>query len=259
MRIGFAVALSAAFLTLASPVAAAIKSRVVNYTQDGAQLQGYIAWDDAVKGKRPGVLVVHEWWGHNDHARRAADRLAQAGYVGFALDMYGKGKLAAHPKDAEAFVNEVTKDPAVLGGRFNAALALLKKDPRVDVTRLGAIGYCFGGSVVLGMMGSGADFRAVGTFHAALEYASPDSGKVKTKVLVQTGADDPMIPAEAVAAFEQKMAAAGVSARVISYPGAKHGFTNPGADKFGMPALAYHAEADKKSWDELIAFFKVEL
>jgi dienelactone hydrolase len=252
-----ATALTALF---ASPAFAAVKSRVVDYSQNGTALQGYLAWDDAAKGKRPGVLVVHEWWGHNAHARRAADRLARAGYVAFALDMFGKGKLASHPAEAQAFVAEAMKDASTLPGRFDAALEILKQDPHVDTARIGAIGYCFGGGVVLAMARSGADLKAVGTFHGSLATDHPaEAGKLKAKLLVQTGDADPMVNADAVAAFEKEMTAAGASYRVIHYPGAKHAFTNPDADKFGVPGLAYNADADKKSWAELLKFFKREL
>src|SRR5947207_9678403 len=236
MRIRPVLALAAVLAAVASQSHSAVKSRVVDYTApDGTQLQGYMAWDDAAKGKRPGVLVVHEWWGHNAHARRAADRLARAGYVGFALDMFGKGKLAAHPEEAQAFVAEAMKDASTLPGRFDAALELLKQDAHVDTTRIGAIGYCFGGGVVLAMARSGADLKAVGTFHGSLATAQPaEAGKIKAKLLVQTGDSDPMVPATAVAAFEQEMKAAGASYRLIRYPGAKHAFTNPDADKFGV-------------------------
>jgi len=239
---------------------AAVKSRVVEYESNGVPLQGYIAWDDAAKGKLPGVLVVHEWWGHNEHARHAADKLASAGYVAFALDMFGKGKVTAHPDSAQAFVAEAMQDAAVIPGRFDAALALLKADPHVDPARIGAIGYCFGGAVVLGMARAGEELKAVGTFHGALATQHPaEPGKVKAKLLIQTGTDDPMITADAVAAFEKEMKAAGAHYRIIRYPGAKHSFTNPNADKAGVPGLAYNAAADQKSWAELLAFFKKEL
>jgi len=145
-RVG--VALVTALLSQASslpPRRADIKTREIEYRVGETVLQGFIAWDDAAPGKRPGVLVVHEWWGHNQHARNQARRLAEAGYVGFALDMYGKGKTTTHPQDAQAFATEATKDPAVEAARFNAAMAELKRDPHVDSTRLAAIGYCFGG------------------------------------------------------------------------------------------------------------------
>jgi len=240
--------------------AAAVKSRVVQYQANGVPLQGYLAWDDAAKGKRPGVIVVHEWWGHNAHARHAADKLASAGYVAFALDMFGNGKVTTHPDSAQAFVAEAMKDADAIPTRFDAALALLKADSHVDTARIGAIGYCFGGAVVLGMARAGEDLKAVGTFHGALATQHPaEPGKVKAKLLIQTGSADPMVPAEAVAAFEKEMKAAGANYRLITYPGAKHSFTNPNADKSGVPGLAYDASADQKSWAELLKFFKKEL
>src|SRR5262249_28962278 len=192
--------------------------------------------------------------------RHAADTLGRAGYVAFALDMFGKGKVTTHPDSAQAFVAEAMKDAEAIPTRFDAALAQLKADPHVDGTRIGAIGYCFGGAVVLGMARSGADLKAVGTFHGALATQHPaESGKVKAKLLVQVGDADPMVPADAVAAFDKEMKAAGANYRIIHYPGAKHSFTNPNADKAGVPGLAYNASADQKSWAELLAFFKKEL
>jgi dienelactone hydrolase len=257
MRTGRVLATAAVLLMLGSAVSAAVKTKEVTYKQGDTVLQGFFAWDDAVKGKRPGVLVVHEWWGHNEHARNQAKRLAQAGYVGFALDMYGKGKLATHPKDAEAFMKEATKDPAVMTARFNAALEQLKRNPHVDPEKIAAIGYCFGGAVVLGMARAGADLDAVVSFHGLLATQTPaEKGKVKARVLVLTGSDDPMIPPEQVEAFKNEMTAAGVQFEVVSYPHAKHSFTNPNADKAGMEALAYDADADTKSWAAMLDLFK---
>ena len=230
-----------------------VETREVQYTQGETPLKGFVAWNAAARGKRPGVLVVHEWWGHNEHARRAARRLAEAGYVGFALDMYGDGKLATHPDSAAAFMTEAVKDPAVLAARFNSALEQLKQDPYVDPDRIAAIGYCFGGAVVLSVARAGADLDAVVSFHGALAASGPvDSGSVRARVLVLTGAADPMIPAEQVAAFSDEMKAAGARLEVVSYPGAKHSFTNPDADKVGMEALAYDAEADRQSWAAML-------
>jgi len=186
-------------LAVATAAGAEVKTRVVDYKQGDTELQGMIAWDDAVTGARPGVLVVHEWWGHNEHARNAARKLAAAGYVAFALDMYGKGKVATHPDDAMKFMTEATKDPAVIAARFDAALAELKKDPHVDGTRIGAIGYCFGGGVVLNMARQGADLKAVASFHGNLTAIKPaEPGMVKAKIKVYHGADDKFIPAEAI-------------------------------------------------------------
>lgn len=242
---------------LAAPASAEVKTRVVDYTVDGVALQGLIAWDDAVAGKRPGVLVVHEWWGHNEHARSAARRLAEAGYVGFALDMYGKGKIAKHPDDAMKFMTEATKNPAVLNARFEAALAELKKDSHVDATKIGAVGYCFGGSVVLSQARMGKDLDVVASFHGGLAGLAPvKPGAVKAQVLVFTGAADPMVPADQVSTFKKEMEAAGAKLDVLSFPNAKHGFTNPDAGSFGMDALAYDAAADKSSWAEMLKGFK---
>src|SRR6267143_5318152 len=257
MRTGRGLAVAAALFALGSAVSAAVQTRVVEYKQGDTTLQGFMAWDDAAKGRRPGVLVVHEWWGHNDHARNSAKRLAEAGYVGFALDMYGKGKVTTHPKDAQGFMSEVKKDPAVIPARFHAALEQLKKDPHVSADHIAAIGYCFGGSVVLDEARSGADLEAVVSFHGALATKSPaEPGRVRARVLVLTGEADPFVPKEQVEAFTQEMKAAGAKFRVITYPGVKHGFTNPDAGKAGMDALEYNAEADKKSWAAMLEMFK---
>jgi dienelactone hydrolase len=244
-------------LALAGPAMAEVKTRVVDYKQGETELQGLMAWNDQSTGKRPGVLVVHEWWGHNEHARNSARKLAEAGYVAFALDMYGKGKVTTHPDEAMKFMGEATKDPAALKARFDAALAQLKADPHVDPTKIAAIGYCFGGGVVLNMAAAGEDLDAIASFHGALgSLGQVKPGAIKGRVLVMTGADDPMVPPDQVEAFKKKMADAGVKPEVIVFPGAKHAFTNPDADKAGMPQLAYNADADKKSWADLMTFLK---
>lgn len=250
------VALSALFW-FASSAAAEIHTKEVEYKQGGTVLQGLVAWDDAVKGPRPGVLVVHEWWGHNEHARHQAKRLAAAGYVGFALDLFGKGKVTTHPKEAQAFMSEAKKDPAVITARFRAALEQLKKDPHVAADQIAAIGYCFGGSVVLDAARSGADLDAAVSFHGMLATENPaQEGKVRARILVFTGVADPFVPMEDVAAFGKEMKAAGANFEVVAYPGVKHAFTNPDAGKAGMDALEYNAEADKKSWDAMLEMFE---
>src|SRR5881396_3209391 len=256
MRTRHGLALAAVLLSLA-PRNAKVKTRENEYRQDGTVLQGFIAWDDAQRGKRPGVLVVHEWWGHNEHARNQARRLAEAGYVGFALDMFGKGKVTTHPQDAQAFVSEVTKDPAVVAARFNAALEQLKRDPHVDTTRIAAIGYCFGGAVVLDMARAGAPLAAAVTFHGALATKTPaQPGKVKARILVLAGGADPFVPPEQIEAFKREMQAAGARFEVVVYPGAKHGCTNATASQYGMDALAYNADADRESWAAMLKLFK---
>lgn len=256
MQMRYGLALVAAWLSLA-PRTANVKTKEIEYRQGDTVLHGFIAWDDAARGKRPGVLVVHEWWGLNDHARNQARRLAEAGYVGFALDMYGNGKVTTHPQEAQAFVAEATKDPAVLAARFNAALEQLKQDPHVDPAKIAAIGYCFGGAVVLDMARAGADLTAVVTFHGALATKAPAApGKVKARVLVLAGGADPFVPPEQVEALRKEMQAAGARFEIVTYPGAKHGFTNPDAGKYGMSQLAYDAAADRQSWAAMLKLFR---
>jgi dienelactone hydrolase len=247
-----------AWAALPGAAQAEVVTEEIEYRQGDTALQGFLAYDGAAKGKRPGVLVVHEWWGHNQHARNQAIRLARAGYVGFALDMYGKGKVTTHPPDAQAFVKEATKDPAVVRARFDAARELLARRPQVDPARIGAIGYCFGGGVVIAMARAGEDLRAVATFHGALTPGdgAAEKGKIRAPLLVQTGGADPMVPGERVEAFRKEMKEAGARVRIIVYPGVKHSFTNPDAEKAGMDGLAYDAGADKKSWAALLRFLK---
>jgi dienelactone hydrolase len=244
-------------LAPAASGAADVQTKEVTYKQGDAELTGFFAWDAQAKGKRPGVIVVHEWWGHNEHARNQAKRLAQAGYVGFALDMYGKGKVTSHPKDAQAFMEAATKDPAVVKARFQAALDELNKDPHVDPQKTAAIGYCFGGAIVLSMARMGVDLDAVASFHGALGALPPVApGAVKARVLVLNGADDPMVTREQVAAFKKDMTAANAKFDFVDLEHAKHSFTNPDADKVGMPALAYDAHADQASWDAMLKMFR---
>jgi dienelactone hydrolase len=251
------VSLMVACMLMPVAAGAAVKTKEVQYKQGDTLLKGFLAWDESAKGKRPGVLVIHEWWGLNEHAREQAIRLAKAGYVGFALDMFGNGKVARHPQDAQAMAAEANRDPQVVKARFEAGLAQLKKNPHVDTARIGVVGYCMGGSIALAMAGAGEDLDAVGTFHAGVQNVPQvKKGDVKARILVNTGADDPMAPAGRLDALKQAFADAGARIEVISYPGAKHAFTNPAADKVGMPALAYNADADKKSWENTMKMFK---
>lgn len=246
-------------LTLCAPAAwAEVKGHPVTYKGGGIAMKGYLAYDDKIKGKRPGVLVVHEWWGHNDYARRRAMMLAEMGYTALAVDMYGDGKTANHPDDAGKFAGEARKNMGTAKARFDAAMKVLQKNKTVDPKKIAAIGYCFGGGVVLEMARLGEPLTAVASFHGSLGTDTPAApGKVKAKIAVFTGADDPMAPPDQVAAFKQEMDKAKVSYKVVSYPGAKHSFTNPAADeygkKFGLP-LAYNVEADKDSWAQASTF-----
>jgi dienelactone hydrolase len=251
---------AAALLSLlaAGPAGAEVKTKELSYAQGGTPLQGFLAWDDAAKGKRPGVLVLHEWWGHNQHARNQAVRLAKAGYVALALDMFGEGKVTTHPEDAKGFVAEVTRQSGLLKARYDAARDLLLAQPQVDRERTAAFGYCFGGTVALQLARGGEDLDALVAFHAGLAPQGPpaEKGKVKPRILVLEGGADPFVPPEQVKAFEEEMKAAGADVRVVVYPGVKHGFTNPDAGKAGLPALAYDADADAKSWAAAVAFLR---
>jgi dienelactone hydrolase len=218
-------------------------------------MKGLVAWDDAVSGRRPGVLVVHEWWGHNDYARKRARMLAEAGYVALAVDMFGDGKTAAHPEDAGKFAAEAMADLDAARQRFEAARAVLAARPETDPGKIAAIGYCFGGGVVLQMARLGMDLKAVASFHGSLGARVPAArGAVRAKILVCHGAEDAFVRPEAVQAFREEMDAAGADYRVLVHPGAAHGFSNPDAtakgEEFGLP-IAYRKEADEASWQAL--------
>jgi dienelactone hydrolase len=240
--------------------AAALKSEEIVYRVGDNEFTGYLVYDDAIKGKRPGVLVVHEWWGLNAYARQRADMLARLGYTAFALDMYGTGKVADHPDDAKSFMQAVTSNMPQAEQRFDMAKSILEKQPTVDPRHIAAIGYCFGGGIVLHMARAGDDLDGVVSFHGSLGTEVPaQKGQVKARVLVFTGGADPFAPPELVAGFEKEMQAAGVDYQLVSYPGVKHSFTNPDADKlgerFGMP-LAYDKHADEDSWQRMQAFLR---
>jgi dienelactone hydrolase len=259
LKVCVAASLALAASALAAvPAAAAVEGREVEYAAAGVTLKGYLASDGAVAGRRPGVLVVHEWWGHNEYARRRARMLAELGYTALAVDMYGDGKTAAHPDEAGAFSAELTRNAEATKARFLAALEFLKAQPQTDPARVAAIGYCMGGGVVLNMARAGLDLRGVASFHGSLNPVfTAQPGGVTAKLLVMHGAADTFIPPEAVAAFKKEMADAKADLTFIAFPGAKHSFTNPDADeyakKFGMP-IAYDAAADRQSWDELKRF-----
>lgn len=237
-----------------------IRGEEVTYRAGGTTLEGYIAWDAAKQGARPGVIVVHEWWGHNEYVRRRARMLAEEGYTALALDMYGDGKEAKHPDDAKKFMMETISNADVAKARFEAAYELLQKHETTDPSKMAAIGYCFGGAVVLHMARAGVDLDGVASFHGNLATEAPAKpGVVKANVLVLHGAADPFVPAEQVEAFKKEMDAAGVDYTFIEYPGAVHAFTNPSATEYGKKfdlPLAYDETADTQSWAELQRFLQ---
>ena len=245
---------------LLTPLALAeVVGKEVTYQSGDTSLHGYLAVDKDITGNRPGILVVHEWCGHNEYARKRARMLAELGYTALAVDMYGDGRTADHPDDAGKFAGEVRKNMPVAEDRFRAAMELLQSQPGVEAKEIAAIGYCFGGGVVLEMARRGVDLKGVASFHGSLGTSEPaQKGRVKARVLVFNGDDDPFVKPEHIEAFKKEMDAADVVYRFIGYPGAKHSFTNPDADtfgkKFGLP-LEYNAEVDKQSWAELQKFF----
>ncbi len=254
------IAVSIALTLGAGPVFAQLQTETLEYTVDGQSYTGYLAWNDAYEGERPGVLVVHEWWGHDEFTRSQAEKLAAAGYTAFALDMYGSGKLAEHPKEAQAFMKEATGDPDKLKKRFTAAMELLKNQDTVDDSRIAAQGYCFGGGVVLNMARLGLDLDGVVSFHGSL--GSPievEPGDISARIRVYTGGDDQMVPADQVGQFVTSMQQAGADFTVTSFPGVMHSFTNPGADavakEFGLP-LAYDQEAAERAWEGTMEFYQ---
>ncbi|MCW8830900.1 MAG: dienelactone hydrolase family protein [Gammaproteobacteria bacterium] len=239
---------------------AEIITKEINYQQGDTTMKGMLAYDDTIKGKRPGVLIVHEWWGHNKHARDKARKLAEAGYVGFAIDMYGDGKTADHPDDAGKFSSAVASNMPLAKARFEAAIDTLKAEENVEADKLAAMGYCFGGGVVLNMARMGVDIKGVSSFHGSITTKNPArKGDIKASVRVFNGAADPFVKAEHIEALKAEMKNAGADFEFVNYPGVKHSFTNPAADetgkKFGLP-LEYNAEADRDSWQRNLDFFR---
>lgn len=254
------IAFLSAVVALAVSAEAAVKSEKVVYKHGDTECLGYLAWDDAIEGPRPGVVVFHEFWGLDAYAKRRADQLAELGYIAFAADLYGQGKLAEHPKDASAMAGAVRGNVEDWRKRGIEAIEVLKSNPNCDKHNIAAIGYCFGGSTVQQLAFSGADLKAVASFHGALVVPSPEQVKAaKAEILICNGADDKFIPDDAIKNFKQALDKNGGKYAFINYPGALHSFTVPEADatakKFNI-ALKYDEEADKKSWAEMLALFK---
>lgn len=243
-------------LCLAVTAEAAVKTKVVEYKQGDTELEGYLAWDDARKGDRPGVLVVHEWTGINDHIRQRTEALAKQGYVAFAADIYGKGIRPAVQADAARTAGIYKNDRALLRARARAGLEELKKQRFVDFQRLAAIGFCFGGTTILEQARDGADLRGVVSFHGGLSTPTPrDAKNITAKVLILHGSDDPFVKADEVAAFQDEMRKANVDWQFISYGNAVHSFTNIAAGTDNSKGAAYNEKADKRSWEAMKTFF----
>ncbi len=235
-----------------------LRTESVEYRQDGTALEGYLAYGDSVKGPRPGVLVVHEWWGINDYIVRRIEQLAELGYIALAADIYGKGSRAKTREEAMKLAGAFRSgtDRALLRSRANAGLDLLKKHPLTDPKRVAAIGYCFGGTAVLELARSGADVAGVVSFHGGLGTPDPaDAKNIRGKVLVLTGADDPSAKPDQVIAFEEEMRKAGVDWYLVTYANAVHGFTNPANGTDNSRGAAYNEKADRRSWQAMKDFF----
>jgi dienelactone hydrolase len=251
-------------VSFAIPAFGAIREEPVTYKDGATEMKGFIVYDEAVTGKRPGIVLVHEWWGITKHVHGEASKFATQGYTAFIADMYGDGKTADNPKDAGALSGGVMKAPQEMESRFNAARETLAKHPTVDPSRIGAVGYCFGGAVVLNMARAGADLAAVAGFHASLglNTPAPAPGTVKAKILVLNGADDPFVKREQYDALKKDFDSAKADYRVIEYPGAVHAFTNPEATelgkKFNLP-LRYDAKVDQEAKAEAAKFFAADL
>ncbi|MGD8460198.1 MAG: dienelactone hydrolase family protein, partial [Desulfobacterales bacterium] len=242
-------------LLIATAVNAEVVSQNVEYKHEDIVLEGYLAYDDTAKGKRPGVLVVHEWWGLNDYVRMRVDKLAKLGYVAFALDMYGKGIWTDQASKAQELSGHLRGKP-IMRQRARAGLEILRKNERVDPTKIAAIGYCFGGTTVLELAYSGADIAGVVSFHGGLTTPkAEDMSRIKAKILVLHGANDAFIPPEKIAAFQEGVGKAGADWQMIYYGGAVHSFTNPAADKKNINGLAYSPSADDRSWKHMQLFF----
>ncbi|MDH5425671.1 MAG: dienelactone hydrolase family protein [Gammaproteobacteria bacterium] len=248
------------FLSLISfQSSAVVVTESVSYRVDGQDFKGYLAYDNKYKTPRPGIIVVHEWWGHNDYSRKRARMLAEAGYSAISLDMYGDGKQASHPKDAGMFSKVLKENLDLAEKRFMAAYKLLQSQPQTDKKQIAAIGYCFGGGIVLAMARRGVELDGVVSFHGSLGEGAPaKTDAIKGRVLVLNGAADPFVKPQQIQAFKQEMTDAKVDFEFVNYPDAKHAFTNPEADAFGSQfkiPLAYNKQADEQSWKKMQMFF----
>jgi dienelactone hydrolase len=252
-----AVITPVAAVLVAFSAQAAVRTQVVEYKHGNAVLEGYLAYDDAIQGKRPGVLIVHEWTGLGNYVKGRAEQLAKLGYVAFAIDMYGKGIRPTNPKDAAAQATIYRSNRKLMRDRATAGLAVLQKNALTDPRRIAAIGYCFGGGTALELARSGAPIAGVVSFHGNLDTPNPaDANNIKAKVLVLAGANDPYVPPEQVAGFEKEMKDAKVDWQLVSYGNTVHSFTNREAGNDPSKGAAYNPESDRRSFDAMLQFFK---
>jgi dienelactone hydrolase len=247
-------------LVAATAAQAEVKTKKITYKHGDQECHGFLAWDDSISGARPGVLVVHEWWGLNDYARSRAEQLAKLGYVALAADMFGGGKTTNHPREAGEMSGKVRANVEDWRKRAIEALEVLKSQPQCDKSRLAAIGYCFGGSTVLQLALSGAELKAVASFHGALPTpTSAEAKQIKGAVLICHGADDSFIPEATIRSFRDALDKGGVKYDFVAYPGARHSFTVPDADTHGLDGLKYNKAADEESWKRMRSLFQEKL
>ena len=237
-----------------------IQTKYKHYSVGNKEFRGYLAWEDSLNAARPGVLVFPEWWGLNSYIQKRTEQVAELGYLAFGVDMYGEGKIVDTPEEAGSLMSKVLEDKQIIKARVEGAYNVLNEHAMSDSERLGAIGYCFGGALVLNMARMGMDLRAVVSFHGALDsFFSPTPGNIKAKVIVCHGEADEFISKKAVEQFKSEMDIAGADYKFISYQGAFHGFSNPAADergrKFNIP-LAYNESADRNSWKSMQDLFE---
>ena len=250
-----ATAFIASLAALSFAAAAKIVEKNVDYSYNGQTMKGYLAYDDAKSGPRPGVLVVHEWWGLNDYIRGRTRQMAEMGYVAFAPDMYGDGQVTRDPKVAGEWSGKVRPE---LATRAKAGLEILKKQPGVDAQHLGAMGFCFGGSTVLALAYSGEDLKGVVTFHGSL-FPPQDAAKIKASIAILHGEADGFIKPETIAQVKDALEKGNVDWYMVTYAHAVHAFTNPEADSFKIPGIGYNEKAEKRSWAEMQRFFRERL
>ena len=251
------VILTLSSLLLSTALQAKVITEAVTYTEAGEEYTGYVSYDNAIKGKRPGVMVVHEWWGLDDYAKRRTEMLARLGYVAFAVDMYGTGKVTDSPDQAREWMTEATADVEWWRERAMAGIRYLKNHKLVDADKIAAIGYCFGGGTVLQLAYGGLDINGIVSFHGSLPIADESAfGKIKTRMLIAHGNADPFIPRETVTKFQDTLDKAKADWHMITYGNVLHSFTNPKSDTRGMAALKYDKQADEHSWQAMQYFFK---
>ncbi len=248
ISITLALAVAMTLTLTALPAWAEVVTWTVQYEQDGTVLEGYVAYDESIKGKRPGIVVVHQWKGLTDYEKMRARKLAELGYIAFAADIYGKGVRAADNDEAKKLATVFYKDRGLMRARVIAAYEELKKQKRTDTSKTAVMGYCFGGTVALDLARSGANVLGTVTFHGGLATPTPeDARNIRGKVLALHGAADQVVPPEQVSAFYKEMSDAGVDWYMVTYAYARHAFTHMGP--------RYNEPADLRSWREMQAFF----